>query len=372
MRQLLQGMKLNKIDVENSEIKSLIDKKFVTVSYSRLIRCEKILSVSTLSSNDGCGAFNKVEDEDYVNCSECGHDINLKESEIKESYLLDNINYNLIIKECVDKIQNIPNIHLKEITVGNYIYKIQDSSGALIFKYANMDNSLVLQLLRKAEVYFCIDIDGMVLSIKDYGYCRNFSLFEFLQTPIDQISNELKYFPKESEVEKLVSKKEELSQKIVNLSTEVKWQDFEGPIVNFLLNKIRRKPKKLIEFEYLTRSHPFYAITHIQVGGAGNTDYRQVNLNDYLQVFFDRKLIIDAKRFSTSEIDNGVLEKVEHHVNHDPTSPNRVLIITTKEKVKCWNEIEQWKSATDKYKIVVITPSILAQILSFFEIEDEV
>ncbi|WP_433774501.1 hypothetical protein [Bacillus wiedmannii] len=355
---------------ESPQLKFLIKNNYLKVVEKQYVVCETTYSYHLHRNVNGCGEKNYLNGSENLNCKGCGLDISLEENEVFQENEIGQLDYKKIISDAT-KVFESQGIIIQEKSLGNYLMKVDDGLIPLVFKYYRMDKSLALELLKEGEGFFCIDIDQTTSLSEEHMYCRYYRIDEFFNISPTEVLNEVKYMPENSAIEKFYSNRENIHNRIKELSSSVSWQDFEGPIVDFIFKEIRKRPRKLVEYKYLIRNHPSYSIINIQVGGAGNTDYRQIDLNDYLEIFFDRKLIIDAKRFSTTEIDNGVLEKVEHHGFHDPSNPQRAIIITTKDKVKCWNEIENWKRTTGQYKIIVITPEILSHILCFFEITEE-
>ncbi|WP_286884832.1 hypothetical protein [Aneurinibacillus sp. UBA3580] len=374
-KQLFIGMKLTNDDLLDEHISYLFEHHFLKVRKKDYIVCQDYTGFRLNHSYEGCGQKNYITKDNFM-CSNCGNDLSLLEDSLEFEHELIDIDFTKIIEVCLTKLRSLNSekftINLTPISSGLYHIKTNSNEGLLVFNHYNIDTWSLVTLTNNVERVLWIEIDGTKSLNISLPYCRTYTLKEFTNLPNSVLKNELNYLPENSETTSLLSKMSEVREKLSSLSTSVNWQKFENEITDFLLDKIRSKHKKIAEYNYLRRFHNAYSEIFIQVGGAGNTDYRPVRLDSYLDTLFNHNVIIDAKRFSTSEINNAVLEKIEHHMNHDPSGPSRAIIITTKDKVACWNEIENWYRVNGYYKIIVLTPKILSHILCFFEIEDDV
>ncbi|MBL0385304.1 hypothetical protein JJB07_01480 [Tumebacillus sp. ITR2] len=352
----------------------LVQHKYATVTERQFINCIDVKRFGLGESRKGCNTINYISaGTEVLSCRNCGEDLELFLDSPQSEFEITKINYRKIMQDCCDKI--IASGVIREYNeLGNGVYTLigDDITGVLVFNCINLDIGVAIQQIMVGEKFFCVDIDGESTINTSVHYCKKYSVQECLEADDVTLRSDLKYLPNSSQVNALMEKRNQVRSSLTELAKKITWQTYEGPFTDFVISKIRGSHRKFVEFQYVVSNHPAYSTIQVQVGGAGRTDYRLIQMNSYLDILFDKSVIIDAKRYSTTEINNGVLEKIEHHIAHDPTDPRRALIITSTDHITCWDELINWYNMTGKYKIVVLTPQILAFILCFFELEEEI
>ncbi|MFW6009287.1 MAG: hypothetical protein ACOCP8_08505 [archaeon] len=312
--------------------------------------------------------IDNLYDEEELVCPECGKVIEFNKSNLIIKYC-STINYKSIIKYIQNIIIESEEFNIKENKEGFFV--VENESSKLI-------NICIPSLVGIDNKYYYTfnyvwNKNPLFIKIKNYSISHIADNFNSIGIwDIINDSNNLIEKIKLASVEIEDNKEvEEIDKRFKEFVENITWQKFEDWVNEVLISHIKDK-KKLVE-EYLQKlerdKNKIYGYFPVKIGGAGNTDIRFIKKYSYLNNIihnYENAKIWDAKRHSDStSLSRDDMRKINYHLDIDPSSPDRAIIICTSNKIAstAWDSMFELASNSNEWKLQIIPKSLLIELL---------
>lgn len=349
-------------------IKKLISNKYIQVKNYRIAHCTGKTSIYIGQRFKGCNytiTFDVKKNDNYIACPNCGNEYEYEEL-LKSSSLISEIyriNYKLIQKDIIKAIQQCEfEIIEMEENIGNYVIKKRTSQAEylVIFSGKGENRSYIIDAIELKTNIIYIDVFHNNDTLPETVI--KISGIEILLNGFEEFDNRLSALPISVETIRRLKTVRHVENQIIELSKLLSWQVVENEVANYFLNEIRCRVVEKYKYKVLLEQYPQFALIPVNAAGAGNADKFTINLSDYLEELFEDNFTLDAKCYTSTSVDYKTMEKVLHHLSKNPLDSRRVIIIATTNNVTCWDDVWSFKNATGKYKLIIFTAKLIAEV----------
>ena len=342
----------------------------INIVYNNYINCNNKTEVKGANGllNDIIECNKKIYIDDkknkYVTCPNCSKDNEVERKKIRI--------------ECISYInaKGIMN-YLKELIESNKHFKIKNYKVG-VFKIENLLDETNLEIF----------IPSLISCDNDYYYTFNYvwksnSLFikikdKTVSHAVDNINSiglwdiyeDEKNFYDSMRLGSVDFKErnKEIENSLNIFLENITGREFEGWVNDVLLRYIKEN-KNLVD-QYLNKlekdRYTLYGMLPIKVGASGYTDIKFIDKYNYLkQLFYDKRYIIDAKRYTTTNFTRDHLSTIRTHLNEDASKPDKAVVICTSNNIQnnAWNSIYKVRRNTGDWKTIIITKSLFLELL---------
>lgn len=349
-------------------LNELATKKYIQLTKYKSSSCsgrESVYIEERLTPCKYTFSFSVRKQEDYVVCPNCGNEYEYEEISLHAEIISEvtSINYQLIINDIIQaiQVQECEVVELKGYK-NNYILKCPNThyEYLVVFSGADSDKRAMLNALETKSGIIYIEITEEKTTLPDTAI--SVSASELLSEGLKNLYQHLKVLPASNEIISRLKIISEVEDEIIRLSSSVTWQVVENEITNFFLDKIRSSVVAKYKYKVMLELLPQFSLIPVNAAGAGNADKFTINMLDYLEEIFEDNFTADAKCYTSTSVDHKTMEKVLHHLSKTPLDAKRVVIVATTNNVTCWDTVFNYKSVTGKYRLIIFTAKLIAEV----------
>jgi len=356
----------------------LANREYIKIANYRTSLCQGKISMYIGERLVGCGnniKYNIKKTEDYIICPNCDNEYEYEDLFANSSIISEivDINYGMIFTNIIQAIQQFDfNVTELEGYRGNYLIKKDDLQDEylLMFSGAVSNKSTILDAIELKSGVMFIEISEEVTNTLPDNVLV-ISGTEILLEGFEKYNVKLGILPKSNEVISRLRTVTQVENNILELSKLISWQAVENEVTDFFLNELRCRVVAKYKYKNLLELFPQFALIPVNAAGAGNADKFTININDYLEELFEAEFTLDAKCYTSTSVNHNTMEKVLHHLSKNPLDAKRVIIIATTNNVTCWDDVWSFKNTTGKYKLIIFTAKIIAEISVHLDFHQE-